>query len=117
MSDKKKRAATGAIEEEETFVRGGGSGLAPIVKKQLEQVGSLIHVLYMATVSCNPHACPLLSRMPIAAQCYWEAGVALVATTQGLRFERTSAEGFRLLPASGGHHLRQPPPALPPRTH
>lgn len=41
MSDKKKRAAAGAIEEEEAFVRGGGSGLAPIVKKQLEQVGCL----------------------------------------------------------------------------
>ena len=41
MSDTKKRAAAGAMcaeEEEEACVRGGGSGLAPIMKKQLEQV-------------------------------------------------------------------------------
>jgi hypothetical protein len=34
----KRKPDEGAIEEEETFVRGGGSGLAPVVKKQLEQV-------------------------------------------------------------------------------
>ncbi|KAL4852689.1 rRNA biogenesis protein RRP5 [Chlorella vulgaris] len=33
----KRKPDEGAIEEEETFVRGGGSGLAPVVKKQLEQ--------------------------------------------------------------------------------
>jgi len=38
----KKRAAE-AVEEEETFVRGGGSGLAPVVKKQLEQVRDEMH--------------------------------------------------------------------------
>lgn len=35
----KKRPSSGAgVEEEEAFVRGGGSGLAPIAKKQLERV-------------------------------------------------------------------------------
>ncbi|EFN56095.1 hypothetical protein CHLNCDRAFT_145628 [Chlorella variabilis] len=33
----KKRPPAGAIEEEETFVRGGGSGLAPVVERKLKE--------------------------------------------------------------------------------
>lgn len=37
----KKRAAVGgpAVEEEEAFVRGGGTGMAPVEKKRMELVG------------------------------------------------------------------------------
>ena len=34
----KKRSAVVAVEEEEAFPRGGGSGLAPIVHKQIKEV-------------------------------------------------------------------------------
>ena len=58
MSDKKKRAAAGAIEEEEAFVRGGGSGLAPIVKKPLEQVRFAVLMCALIRQSSHKtHAC------------------------------------------------------------
>ena len=55
----KKGKKRGAQEEEgeAAFVRGGGSGLAAIEKKRLEQVRGLLHMLAGA---CS---CPVPSRM------------------------------------------------------
>ena len=54
-----------AVDEEETFQRGGGSGLAPIVKKQLEQVRqsdciclhALLHMPELCACAAAAHAC------------------------------------------------------------
>ena len=68
MSDRKKRSAAGAIEEEEAFVRGGGSGLAPIVKKQLEQVRFSVVMCALIRQSATKRMHAATARMPITAR-------------------------------------------------
>lgn len=53
--EKKNAAAEGGVPEEETFVRGGGSNLAPIEKRKLEQVRPALGWHGGQVESCRMH--------------------------------------------------------------